>query len=222
MFSRGDEVLPEVFKVTAFITRQSQDGYDLLLFEHPYAGVQIPAGTVERGEAPEAAVMREAAEETGLTGLTVREYLGCAQDRLPDNRRIILEPAKVYARPDPTSFDWAYLRRGITVALSGRQSGGFSQVTYEELDQATDPQYVTMSITGWAPDDVLADSQQRHFFHLTFHGQSPHRWTVHSDNHIFTLFWTPLAALPKIISPQDEWLKFLRKSPLISHNRANS
>jgi 8-oxo-dGTP pyrophosphatase MutT (NUDIX family) len=198
-----------MLKVTAFITRQSQAGYELLLFEHPHAGIRIPAGTVESGESPEAAVMREAAEETGLTGLTIREYLGCAEDRLPQDLRIILEPTKVYARPDPISFDWAYLRRGIVVALSGRRVNGFSQVMYEEFDRLPDPQYVSMNITGWVPDGVLADSQKRHFFHLEAHERSPQRWTVHVDNHIFTLFWAPLTALPKIIHPQDEWLAFL-------------
>ena len=55
-------------KVTAFIIRKSKDGNDLLLFEHPNAGIQIPAGTVEDQETPEKAIIREVAEETGLTG----------------------------------------------------------------------------------------------------------------------------------------------------------
>ena len=35
-----------VEKVTAFVTRQTADGFDLLLFQHPSAGIQLPAGTV--------------------------------------------------------------------------------------------------------------------------------------------------------------------------------
>lgn len=198
-------------KVTAFITRPSQDGHDLLLFEHPHAGVQIPAGTVEDGETPVEAVVREAAEETGLSpsALSVRRCLGGSEERLPEGHRIVVERTRVYACPDATSFAWAYLRPGIAVALSGRRTNGFSQVTYEEFDRVPDPQYVTMSITGWAPDGALTDTMRRHFFHVEFHGQSEESWMVCTDNHRFTLFWAPLMDLPQIVCPQDEWLKFL-------------
>ena len=74
-----------------------------------------------------------------------------------------------------------------------------------------DPRYVTMSITGWVPDDVLADTRRRHFFHLEYPGLSKERWTVFADNHTFTLFWAPLSALPQIIHPQDRWVEFLRQ-----------
>ena len=207
-------------KVTAFITRQSKDGHDLLLLAHPNAGVQIPAGTVEDDETPKEAVIREVAEETGLvpSSISIHQYLGCAEDRLPEGRRIIVESTQVYARPDVTSFDWAHLRKGILVVLSGRRAGGFSQVTYEEFDRVPNPQYVTMCITGWVPDDVLTNVTKRHFFHLEFHGHSEERWTVDADNHRFTLFWTPLADLPEIIQPQDEWLAFLYRQVYPIHS----
>ena len=136
-------------KITAFITRESADGHDLLLFKHPNAGIQILEGTVEDDETPEEAVLREVSEETGLTSLSVGEYLGCMEHRLPEGHRIMAESTKVYARPDVTSFDWAHLRKDIPVTFSGRKIGGFSQVTYEELDRVPNPQYVPMSITGW-------------------------------------------------------------------------
>jgi 8-oxo-dGTP pyrophosphatase MutT (NUDIX family) len=44
--------------------------------ESPEAGIQVPAGTVERGEDPAAAAMREAQEETGLSGLRLVTFLG--------------------------------------------------------------------------------------------------------------------------------------------------
>src|SRR5690348_8023184 len=62
-------------KVVAYITR----GDKLLVFKHadfPEAGIQVPAGTVEPGEALEEAVIREAREETGLIDLVVVRYLG--------------------------------------------------------------------------------------------------------------------------------------------------
>lgn len=65
-------------KVVAYIT----SGARLLVFAHvdsPEAGVQVPAGTIEAGEDPAEAVVREACEETGLCDLEVRSCLG-AQD----------------------------------------------------------------------------------------------------------------------------------------------
>lgn len=62
-------------KVSAFITR----GDRLLVFRkpnHPGTGTQLPAGTVEPGESPETAVLREAREETGLDGFTWQGLLG--------------------------------------------------------------------------------------------------------------------------------------------------
>ena len=55
-------------KVYAYITR----GDHLLVFRHvdfPEAGIQIPGGTLEDGEEPDEAVLREAFEETGLEEL---------------------------------------------------------------------------------------------------------------------------------------------------------
>jgi len=196
-------------KVTAFVTRPTAQGLELLLLEHPFAGIQIPAGTVD-DESPEEAVLREAAEETGIDSAVIRRYLGREERSLPEGQRIIAAPTKVYARPDATSFDWAYLRRGIQVDVSRRERG-FSQVTYTEPDRVPDPQYISMSITGWVPDAVLANTIVRHFYQLEISGPSVERWTSVSDNHTFTLFWAPLSDLPEIIPPQDEWLVFLHK-----------
>ena len=62
-------------KAFAYITH----GHRLLIFRHltfPEAGIQVPAGTIKAGERPEAAVLREVFEETGLTDLTLSELLG--------------------------------------------------------------------------------------------------------------------------------------------------
>lgn len=62
-------------KAFAYITHQQR----LLIFSHPYepeAGLQVPAGTIEDGEKPEQAVLREAFEETGLAGLVLDGFLG--------------------------------------------------------------------------------------------------------------------------------------------------
>ncbi len=67
--------MQEKQKVFAYITQ----GDLLLVFTHadfPEAGIQVPAGTVEPGEDPVDAVMREAYEETGLDNLALDAFLG--------------------------------------------------------------------------------------------------------------------------------------------------
>ena len=62
-------------KAFAYITY----GDSLLVFSHPdfpEAGIQVPAGTIEPGEEPGAAALREAYEETGLSGLRLVTPLG--------------------------------------------------------------------------------------------------------------------------------------------------
>ena len=62
-------------KVFAYITHNQH----LLVFNHPFAseaGIQVPVGTIEEGEHPETAVLREAFEETGLNNLTLDCFLG--------------------------------------------------------------------------------------------------------------------------------------------------
>jgi 8-oxo-dGTP pyrophosphatase MutT (NUDIX family) len=60
---------PTLGKVTAFITRRTNSERELLHIQHPHAGIQIPAGTLEPGERPETAILREAEEETGLNAI---------------------------------------------------------------------------------------------------------------------------------------------------------
>lgn len=63
-----------VEKVVAYITNDDH----LLVFRHvdTDAGIQVPAGTLEPGEAPDDGVVREAREETGLDNLAIRRFLG--------------------------------------------------------------------------------------------------------------------------------------------------
>ncbi len=72
--------MTDTTKVIAYITRDNAAGRrELLVFEHrdyPDAGIQVPVGTVETGELPEVAVMREAEEETGLAGCRLVAKLG--------------------------------------------------------------------------------------------------------------------------------------------------
>src|SRR5579884_333161 len=77
-------------KVLAYVTH----GRRLLLFTHakqPSAGIQVPAGTLLPGEAPEYGVLREAWEETGLESLALGAYLG-RRDRPADGETGAAKP----------------------------------------------------------------------------------------------------------------------------------
>jgi 8-oxo-dGTP pyrophosphatase MutT (NUDIX family) len=59
-------------KVLAYVVRPSASGgLELLVFQHPTAGLQVPAGTIDEGESPESAVVRELAEESGLSNVRI-------------------------------------------------------------------------------------------------------------------------------------------------------
>ena len=44
--------------------------------DFPRAGLQVPAGTIEEGESPQEAVLREVYEESGLREVRIVRYLG--------------------------------------------------------------------------------------------------------------------------------------------------
>lgn len=63
---------PNRRRVYLFITRRHLGRTQLLAFSHidigVWAGIQTPGGTMEPGESPAESALREATEETGLTG----------------------------------------------------------------------------------------------------------------------------------------------------------
>jgi 8-oxo-dGTP pyrophosphatase MutT (NUDIX family) len=76
-------MLPVKRKVYAYVTH----GERLLVFVHPYhpdAGIQVPGGTLEDGEAPMDGVLREAIEETGRADLEVVRFLGEVERDMSD------------------------------------------------------------------------------------------------------------------------------------------
>lgn len=200
---------PTLEKVTVFITRPGVHGPELLLIRHPHAGLQLPAGTVEPGESPADAALREAWEETGLADLGIHRALGQQIQRPGGSIRYVLADTTVYSRPDPASFDWAHLRRGLQVREEQRQVN-WVQVTFEEplsLDQAD---VITYRIMGWVPAATICAAQRRHFFHLIGGVDLPDQPPpVFTDFHHFQPFWARQTSLPEIVAPQQGWLDYL-------------
>lgn len=65
-----------VGKVCACVVREGAEGLELLAFDHPVAGTQLPKGTLEPGEDPLDGVLRELSEETGLSSVDVVRRIG--------------------------------------------------------------------------------------------------------------------------------------------------
>jgi 8-oxo-dGTP pyrophosphatase MutT (NUDIX family) len=65
-----------VRKVCACVVRQGDDGPEVLVFDHPSAGTQLPKGTLEPHEDPADGVLRELAEETGVGSVELVDRFG--------------------------------------------------------------------------------------------------------------------------------------------------
>ncbi|MFI5046465.1 MAG: NUDIX domain-containing protein [Acidimicrobiia bacterium] len=85
-------------KVTALITRPGVHGAELLVFEHPVGELQIPAGTVDRGEPFADAAMREAWEETGALGLEMVNEVAALDVAYGDDHVAIVDDLVIEGR----------------------------------------------------------------------------------------------------------------------------
>ena len=201
-----------VQKVTAFIVRERRGVKELLVFKHPTAGVQIPAGTVEKDEDIETAVKRETYEETGLQFVEIENYLGCFENELEKNQRIIAETTQVYIEPNLTAIPYKRkLPKGLTVNYlsTGEDFTHISYITYE-FDEFHKPICIESNITGWIPNENLSAQKKRHFFLMSTQEKTADAWELKADQgHIFEPYWTPLSPKPNIIPPQNRWLDFV-------------
>lgn len=205
-----------IVKVSAFITRETKIGRELLVFKHPTAGIQIPAGTVDEAEDIETAAKRESREETGLRVPNVEKYLGCFENELKDTERIIARKTKVYIEPSLSAIPYAEkLTRGLTVDYHST-SRGFSHISYIEYNILRKSMSILRNITGWIPNQNLSYQKTRHFFHLSTQEKTKNAWQLKSDRgYIFQPYWTPLKPKPQVVAPQSKWLDFVYEKILV-------
>jgi 8-oxo-dGTP pyrophosphatase MutT (NUDIX family) len=200
-------------KVTAFIIRPRDAQRELLVFAHPTAGVQVPAGTVEEGEAFEDAALREAQEETGLEHLRLLKELARTSYSLKNNRYAFVRTTPLFREPglmaeqiDIGYGDGSIFRRGMIVSLE-RVEGDWSEIKHDEFDLNVDPPELQFSVRGWVPSQCLSARQSRRFFLLTPTQETPASWSQLAEGrHLFHLYWVSLVPRPHLMPPQDEWL----------------
>ena len=63
-------------KACPIVLRASADEVQILVFEHPLAGVQLVKGTIELGERADEAALRELREESGIENAACVKDLG--------------------------------------------------------------------------------------------------------------------------------------------------
>jgi 8-oxo-dGTP pyrophosphatase MutT (NUDIX family) len=197
-----------VHKVTAFITRDQGTRREILVFQHPTAGIQLPAGTVERGEDIKRAVIREAQEETGIETFALHALLGGITNELGNGECIITQTIHVRLEPDEKAMPFERtFGRGATVSFH-ESVNGWAHVSYTEFNQVPNPNSIHWKIEGWVPDGAISHDKTRHFFHLITQEETPDRWSLDGDaGHIFEPFWAPLSPRPRLVPPQDGWLE---------------
>lgn len=195
-------------KATAYITRSHDDETNLLLFRHPTAGIQVPAGTVEPFEDPLDAAVREAFEETGRSEFTDVTQVGSADEPMPEDDRVIVESTPVYVSPD-SDISRGHLGRGCQLQVIS-QSHNRIQVSQKEWDRHPDPETLMFHLLGWVPRHCLTSLKHRTFVHIRCEDEeAAGSWRHEADGHTFECFWALLTNLPTIIPPQARWLNYV-------------
>jgi 8-oxo-dGTP pyrophosphatase MutT (NUDIX family) len=197
-------------KVTAFIVRKKNEKPELLVFSHPRAGIQIPAGTVEENESLETALFREIKEETGLIQLKLVRKLGETLQFTTQNEAFLTQTLRCYSWPaQAAKRNGPLCTRGLLMQTQERKVG-FTHVKYTEYDFNKEPPVLISELEGWLPSEVLTREFQRHFYLLKAKEETADNWKIESDRgNVFQFYWANMNAFPALMGEQAEWLKQL-------------
>lgn len=206
-----------VEKVTAFVTREHFDVPQILVLKHPVGDFQLPAGTVELGEAPEEAVIREVNEETGIDHAEVVSKLATATRVLGDNMKIVTRMSKIFSEPAYDSSSEGYgVTRGTPVEVLD-EIGSFVEILTDPLDLKQEPPERSFRIRGYVRKSLLTSTVHRHLYHLKILEESPDDWTIFSDGLNFHLSWVPLEQTTILNEWHSKWLYSVYSKLLASH-----
>lgn len=199
-------------KVAAFVSRGVGAAQQLLTIDHPDAGWQIPAGTVEEGEEPDTAVRRELYEEARLANLALVQKLATF-NQLTGDQRVMCQTVQLRATAAPDAPLLPYIfRRGWYVRQLAQQKG-MAQVCYEERQYLSNqPGEVVLSWQGWVGDTAVAPTLIRHLYHCRPCAELPDEWFADPGDHghkPWRLFWQPLMSA-ELVQGQQEWLDMVR------------
>ncbi len=199
-------------KVVAFVIRGEGMAVQLLTIDHPDAGWQLPAGTVEEGEEPDTAVCRELYEEANLTNLALVHKLATF-NQLTGNQRVMRQTVQLQASTESDAPLLPHiLRRGWYVREVMRQKG-MVQVCYEErMHHGNQPGEVLLSWQGWVSETAVTPTLIRHLYHFRPCTELPDEWLADPGDHghkSWRLFWQPLTSA-ELVQGQQEWLDMVR------------
>lgn len=102
----------QVEKVVAYVIRNQGSFREILVFEHldhPDAGIQVPAGTVQENEAVEAALLREVKEEAGLEFTKPNKYLGKFEYFRKDRNELHLRNVFIIEPQEKLANEWIHI-----------------------------------------------------------------------------------------------------------------
>lgn len=183
-------IVAVVGKVVALITRLGPAGPELCVFEHPTAGIQLPAGTLEEGEEPLSGAMREAFEETGLEGLEVTGALLSMPSHGEPFDAVVARPVRIGSALVPRGYYAQVLERGSTQCL----------VRVGDVEGVV------------AASDLSFDGL-RHLVHLTCAAAAPDEWWVVTPDGgglIWRCHWMPLGRTGYLGDWHETWLGLVR------------
>lgn len=177
-------------KVTVF----ALSDHGVLVFDHPFAGTQFPAGTVEPNEHPADAAVRELAEETGLI-VDAAQWIGATYSRREDG--------VLYAVRDLHADDGARVPAGYRV-----ESNGPGTFLRRVMDYTCDPPVERERHAGACDTADLTPWVLRNHFIVRVDARPAWSWTG-DDNHVWQCRFTPLSGLQPF-GEQGGWLGFLQ------------
>ncbi len=154
-------------RVACYVTRGTEGGRELLVFDHvdddpdDPSGVQVPAGGMLPFEGIEDAALREAEEETGLTGLTFVAQLGGQERGLDDPGGPSMTTYVHLQAPDGVPDAWTHtVTTSVTADSSTPESSAEHADGGMQFDCRWEPLPLTVELAGDQAEflDALLDS----------------------------------------------------------------